>query len=267
MKITACFKVAADLDQMQPSDYIIDENLGIDTSFVRIMLNCFDESGLEFGLRVSDVMSEALSLSIEKSALTVGNAQADLYLNTLLALRYDRAIRIDPGEVDIRFAPEITADAIAAYLGRDPQDLIIMGRQAPLGNHAAVPQLVAARLGMPLVANVLDIEPLSDERIAVMTELDGAIIRQEIRLPAVVTIGNAEISKLRVPTLRDRMRAGKAAPICVPMSELSCRAPETKLEKLSYRDTARGGKILEETGEKAAEELFAQYLKERLEEL
>lgn len=256
--------MAADLDQMRPEDYVIDEQLKIDTSFVRIMLNCFDESGLEFGLRVSD-SSETLNLRFEKSALTVGNSLADLYLNTLLALNYNSAVRIDPGETDLRFAPDLTADAIAAYLQRDPQDLIIMGRQAPLGNLQTVPQLVAAKLGLPLIANVLDLAPLAEDRISVLTELDGAVYRQEVQLPAVVSIGNAEISKLRVPTLRDRMKRGKAEPVVIPLQELTSAEPAVKPETLSFVDTRRGGTVLEATGEEAADLLFDTYLKGGLE--
>lgn len=66
MNLLVCFKVIADLDQMTSKDYMIDGQMNIDVSFVKTMINCFDESGLEFGLRLSDE-AEGLNLHIKKA--------------------------------------------------------------------------------------------------------------------------------------------------------------------------------------------------------
>ena len=264
MKICACFQVSADLDQMRPDDFTADEQMRVDTSFVRTLLNCFDESGLEFGLRVSE-KSETLNLSFQKTALTVGSTQAELYLKTLLALKYDQAVRIDPEDTDLRFSPRIIAQAIAAYLKEHPHDLILMGRQAPVGNQFSTPQMLSACLGIPLVANALDLEPLSEDRVLVTTELSGSIYQQEIQLPAIVTIGNAEISKLRVPTLKDRMLYGKREPVCIPLAQLVPEKDQLCPDSLTYLNRARTGVVLPAAGAEGAEMLVGQYLEERLE--
>lgn len=93
MKLLVCFKIIPDLDQMSAKDYEADVRMQVNTSYVRTMWNCFDESGLEFGLRLSDE-AEGLNLHLEKTAFTVAGEQAELYLKTLNSLKYDETVRI-----------------------------------------------------------------------------------------------------------------------------------------------------------------------------
>ena len=164
MKLLVCFKIIPDLDQMSAKDYEADVRMQVNTSYVRTMWNCFDESGLEFGLRLSDE-AEGLNLHLEKTALTVAGEQAELYLKTLNSLKYDETVRIDDKGLDIRFVPEAIAQEIALYVKEHPQDYIIMGRQAAPGNNGLTPYFTASALGMRLVPDVVDIHLLEGGRL------------------------------------------------------------------------------------------------------
>lgn len=260
MKILVCFKVIPDLDQMLQQDYVADERMRVDTSYVRTIWNCFDESGLEFGLRLSD-MAEGLNLHLEKTALTVAGEQAELYLKTLNALKYDRTVRIDNKAQDIRFIPERIAQEIAAYVKEYPMDYIIMGQQAAPGNNGLTPCFTAASLGIPLISNVVDMHLLEDGRLWVTTEIDGSLYGQAVEAPAVLSIGNAVISKLRVPTLKDRMQYGKRE---VKAAEAKVLGKYEGLNPVAliYINRERKSEKVKTTGAQAAEEL-GRWIKDR----
>ncbi len=216
--------------------------MNIDTSFVKRSLNCFDESGLEYGLRLSD-SSEGLNLFIEKTAFTVGDQVSELYLKTLAGLKYDKLIRVDDKNLKSKFDYKEVGNEIIKYLTENNQDLILMGRQAPEGNNFSTPQYVAEKLNLPLISNVVDIKLNDETSVIVTTEFNSELFEQIINLPAVLTIGNAVISKLRTPTLKDRMLYGKKEILTKEI--LNTNQKNTKLIKLEYKNRQRAGKIME----------------------
>lgn len=260
MKILVCFKVIPDLDQMTAKDYMADEKGQVDTSFVRTMWNCFDESGLEFGLRLSDE-AEGLNLHLEKTALTVAGEQAELYLKTLNALKYDKTVRIDNEGQDIRFMPEGIAQEIAAYVKEHPKDYIIMGQEAAPGNNGLTPYYTAAALQIPLISNVVDLHLLEDGRLWAVTEAGGSLYGQRVETSAVLGIGNAVISKLRVPTLKDRMQYGKRDTEVTKAKVLN-KYGGLSPAILTYINRERKGEIIKTAGPEAAKEL-GKWIEER----
>lgn len=240
MKLLVCYKVIPDLDQVLWDEDVLTSEMEVDTSYVKNIINCFDESSLEFGLRLSDE-AEGLNLHIEKSALTVADQKAELVMQTLNALCYDHVIRFDP-EHDVRFTAHAVGQQIVNYVKENPQDLVLLGRQSPQGNNFATGQYVAEKLNMPLIANVVDIHVTADETFVVQQEIDGAVYEQEVKGPVVCTIGNAIISKLRVPTLKNRMKYGKR-PFDMPEFSDEEHIYHAFPEKLVYVDRHRAGEI------------------------
>ena len=240
MKLLVCYKVIPDLDQVLWDEDVLTSEMEVDTSYVKNTINCFDESSLEFGLRLSDE-AEGLNLHIEKSALTVADQKAELVMQTLNALCYDHVIRFDP-EHDVRFTAHAVGQQIVNYVKENPQDLVLLGRQSPQGNNFATGQYVAEKLNMPLIANVVDIHVTADETFVVQQEIDGAVYEQEVKGPVVCTIGNAIISKLRVPTLKNRMKYGKR-PFDMPEFSDEEHIYHAFPEKLVYVDRHRAGEI------------------------
>ena len=258
MKLLVCYKVIPDLDQVLWDEDVLTSDMGVDTSYVKNIINCFDESSLEFGLRLSDE-AESLNLHIEKSALTVADKKAELVMQTLNALQYDHVIRFNP-EKDIRFAPDAVGQQIVNYVKENPQELILMGRQSPEGNNFATAQFVAEELNMPFMPNVVDIHFTDHETLLVQQEVGGAVYEHEITGPVVCTIGNAIISKLRVPTLKNRMKFGKR-PCELPEFTYEEQLYHAYPEMITYVDRRRAGKIVD-VSQKNGMELIETILKE-----
>jgi electron transfer flavoprotein beta subunit len=168
----------------------------VPTRYVRRVLNCFDESALELALRLSDTLAQRGGGSARLAALSIGGREVDPHLSTLLALGYERAARLDV-ESDLDFAPAVVASLIARYVARrEPCDLLLLGCRSGPGDGGTVPFRVAEALGWPCVSQVTEVEPLTG----------GG--------PAVLAVGNAVVSRLRVPTLRDRL-ARRDAPVAI----------------------------------------------------
>ena len=54
MNILVCFTTVPDVEMLADEDWVIDKNLQIDTSFLKLTLNSYDESALEIVLTLSD---------------------------------------------------------------------------------------------------------------------------------------------------------------------------------------------------------------------
>ncbi len=201
MNLLVCFKIYSDLSKIKLEDLEISEEMGVDTHFLPNIINCFDESSLEFAIRLKEINS-----SIKTSALTICKMAANPTLKSLLSLGYDNVVRIKAEDEDIRFNPEIIANNIVDYINNKPQNLILIGNESPLSNNAATAQLVSSKLNYPLITSVIDIKIKDDTSIICQVENNNAIFSQEIKLPCVLSMGNAVISKLRMPTLRERMK-------------------------------------------------------------
>ena len=79
MRILGCFKVVSDYDLVADEDWIPDEQLHIDTGYVKLLWNCYDEGALEMMLKLSD-LSEGFGVVYELSAMTVGKKKHESFL-------------------------------------------------------------------------------------------------------------------------------------------------------------------------------------------
>lgn len=263
MDILVCFKVVPDLDLLPGSGWIVDSRCRVETRYVQTMINPFDESALEMSLKLSERSERPLRLT----ALTVGDSKADLYLKTLYALRFDQAVRIE-NEDDLRFSPGAIAAVICAYVQKmHRHDLIIMGRQSAEGDSAKTPLLVAEMLNWPCITQVTNIEPADAGQLTVTGFVDGGLLKQTIRTPCVLTVGNAPNSYLRVPTLKDKVSYGKKPIELIQIEEFNLQpGSDCTLQGLEKIDQRREGRIIEgATAAEKAQVLYHAYLKAWLE--
>ena len=119
-----------------------------------------------------------------------------------------------------------------------------MGNQAAPGNNGLTPKILAEKLGVLLLENVIDLHVKEDGELEVTTEEEDGVYVQEISVPAILSIGNAVISKLRVPTLKARMASKEKESEFLKMPEQSERRKKT-LVSLKYVNRERAGEILE----------------------
>jgi electron transfer flavoprotein alpha/beta subunit len=264
MDLLVCCKIVPDLDLLSDHDWVIPAHGRIDTAFVRTMINPFDESALELALRLADCAGPEVRLS----ALTIGSRQADPVLKTLLALRFDRVVRMEPA-ADLVFCPEVVAALIAAYARSHPQDALLMGRQSGEGDHGKTPLLVAEHLGWPCVSEVTRVEAAAG-RLRITSQVDDGLLEQTLRPPCVLSVGNVAGTALRVPTLKARMQHGQRAieriePGPELAEALQCWHRDYALEGLARISHARAGTILEGTDPAAlARTLYEDHLRARM---
>lgn len=263
MNILVAFKVCPDYDKLRAEDICLRQNLQLETYFLPNMLNCYDESALELVLRIRDKCSN-LSAEIELSAISAGGGCVDQYLQTLQAVGYAHTVRICADDNDTVFCPERVADVISEYAINTKQDIVVVGRETPSGNHGVIPSLISFRTGFPIVTSVCDITDVNKKTVTVLCEYDGTTIKQTINLPCILSVGNAVISKMRIPTLRERLAVKDKQ-----SARLSL--PEAK-EAITVRPTAalivqrdRGAYVSPKKGTEAVKDVLKQSLKSEME--
>ena len=267
MKILGCFKVVPDLDLVAEEDWCANDQFTVDTSYVKPMWNCFDESALEMMLKLSD-LSESFDVVYELNALTIGKSRHETFLKTLYALGYRHAVRIE-AEEEINFCPEQIAQAVAGYVKKyEPQDIIVMGQQSSDGSNMKTPYLLAEMLGWPCISQVTNMEPVDEHTIKITSEAENGYYVQIIKTPCVLVVGNAADSYLRVPTLKAKMSLGKQPIEHRTMDEV-CEIPEESMVEITDMkkvEKKRNTILIEgDSPEEKAEKAFESYLKERLE--
>jgi len=281
LRILVSFKVTPDFEALREADWLAgaaadaaeDAAHGVETRYVRRVLNCFDESALELALRLSDARAVRRAAT-DLGALSVGGRDTEPYLKTLLALGYERAARVEP-EAALDFAPAVTAALIAGYVRQFAHsDLVLLGCRSGPGDSGTVPFLVAEELGWPCLTQVIEVEPLPDDRVRVACMVDDGLLRVTLRLPCVLAVGNAVVSQLRAPTLTDRLaRRDKriavlsGADMGVDIARELSREP-CVLAGLEAIDRARRGVVIGgSTPREKAQILFDSHLKSKIEKL
>lgn len=281
MRIAVGFKVTPDYDALRPADWArlaaASEGAGRTEAvrYVRRVFGVFDEAALELALRLRDARAE-LGLETGLAAFTVGGPEADPFLVTLQALGFEAA-RVDPGPVGehggLDFAPAATAALVAACAQRLGGDVLLVGARCGPGESGVMPFLAAEVLGTSCVTEVTALEPAGGERLRVTFSADEGPVRATVTPPCVLAVGNAVVSMLRVPTLKDRLAVRDdsiaeytAADLGVDLTAaLGGGAAPARLEPV---DRSRSGEVV--AGATAAEKaraLYEDHLRARLEQL
>ena len=208
MRIAVGFKVTPDWEALRAADWARvaaaegPEGRAEAARYVRRVLGAFDEAALELALRLRDART-ADGLETGLAAFTVAGREADPYLRTLQALGYEAA-RVEPG-ANLDFAPAATAALVAACAERLGGDVLLLGSSTGPGDGGVVPFLAAEALGRPCVSQVTEVASTRNSHLRVTFAADAGPVRVTVTPPCVLAIGNAVVSMLRAPTLKDRL--------------------------------------------------------------
>jgi electron transfer flavoprotein beta subunit len=287
LRIVVGFKVTPDYEALRASDWARAAGgaaagggaaegggppAGPETRYVRRVLGVFDEAALELALRLRDARAEG-GLETSLAAFSVASREADPFLMTLQALGFERAARVDPGP-DLDFAPFATAALVAACAERLGGDVLLLGSGSGPGDSGVVPFLAAEALGRPCLTQVTELEPKHDGRLRATFTADDGPVRATVAPPCVLAVGNALVSMLRVPTLRDRLAVKDAPVVELTASELGvdlrgALADEPgRLAGLETIDRSRPGAVVAgATPADKARALYETHLRARLESL
>ncbi len=172
---------------------------GVDTANVKMSMNPFDEIAVEEAVRLKEK-----GIATEIVAVTCGTAASQETLRTGLALGADRAILV---ETDVELQPLAVAKLLAAIVGKEQPQLVILGKQAIDDDANQTGQMLAALLDWPQAAFASKLE-IADGRATVKREVDGGLETIQVKLPAVVT-ADLRLNEPRYATLPNIMKAKK----------------------------------------------------------
>ena len=274
MKILVCFKAIADLDRLKNDDWPINPDNSIDVSSVKSVLSSYDQSALEYALKLAD-SAKALDFTTVLSALTIDDERADLFLKMLYALHYDNAIRIEkPCHLDLRFNPLAVAELINAYQQQIQQhDLIILGAQSDDGQNSQTPMLLAEKLGWPCITQVNVINPTNAPHCIEVTSIyDTMVVTQSVKLPIILAIAStSESSTLRIPTLKSKLAAAKKSIQNYTLEQLNQSEEQLNdnndktLQSLVYQPITKQCSVIEgKDAQHKAQIIYEKYLKQRI---
>lgn len=267
MRVLNTFKVVPELDLLRDKDWTINNNLPVETSYVKKVINTYDESALELVLKMAG-RAEFNNQKPELIALTVGETHADLFLKKLLALGFNKAYRVN-SSLDLRFNPYAIASIISAFAREyGPFDFIVMGMQSSDGDNAKTALLTAEELAWPCITGVTGFEPAVAGLITVSSISDQGLVNQTVHRPCILAVGNAPSSLLRVPTLSAIKTAAEKEIGLLSPESLNCNPEtlvaenDTELRELEAVKNIRDSIVIEGvSAEEKARLLYESYLK------
>jgi electron transfer flavoprotein beta subunit len=144
------------------------------------VINEWDNYAVEEAIRIKEQSGGTVT------TVTLGKEEDEEVLRRSLAMGADKAVRIDPG--DLQVDAFVTAAILAAAVKSLPHDLVLTGAQSDDLNHGIVGALLAERLGITHAAVVNGLK-LEDGKVQITIELEGGQEEvSQVALPALLAI-------------------------------------------------------------------------------
>lgn len=208
MNILVCMKQVPDSETRVK---IAADGKSVDLTSVNMVINPFDEFAIEEGIRIKEKHGG------EVTVLTLGVEKAESDVRKALAMGADKGVllKTEPG-----FSGDV-AHALAEEIKTGTYDIILFGKQAIDDDSAQMPQMIAEKLNLPCVTNVVKFELGAEGKACIVDrEIEGGRERLECSLPAVIGTQKG-INEPRLPNMKGIMAAKKKpmekkAPAIVP---------------------------------------------------
>ncbi len=185
---------------------VLPDGTGIDLNGLKLVLDPFDEFGVELGLQLREKRSDVT----EVVAMILGPDKANEALRVALAMGADSGVHINDPVFESKnelFAAHVIAEAIKK--DADGFDLILCGKYTIDLDAGAGGPALAEFLGLPHVGAVTALEVSDDGKsFAARRRIEGAEEVVECDLPAVLTIEKGLVEP-RYPSLPNLMKAKK----------------------------------------------------------
>ena len=191
------------------------------------------------------------------TAITIGTEDDEEVLRRALAVGADRAIRIDPGELELDGF--VISKLLAGVIKDLDHDLILTGVQADDDNCGMVGIMLAEHLGLSHAAVVTGVEPEGDEA-TINVELEGGMDEvSRIRLPALLSIQTG-INEPRYVSIMGIRKAGKKELKVLRVEDLNLTeddlTPRTMVEEAFLPPETEGAEMIEGDASTVAEEII-----------
>ena len=191
------------------------------------------------------------------TAITIGTEDDEEVLRRALAVGADRAIRIDPG--DLELDGFVVCRLLAAAIKDLEHDLVLTGVQSDDDNCGIVGIMLAEHLGLSHAAVVTGVEPEGDEA-TINVELEGGMDEvSKIRLPSLLSIQTG-INEPRYVSIMGIRKAGKKELKVLRVEDLNLTeddlTPRTVVEEVFLPPETEGAEMIEGDASKVAEEII-----------
>ncbi|MBW1805069.1 MAG: electron transfer flavoprotein subunit beta/FixA family protein [Deltaproteobacteria bacterium] len=238
MNIIVCVKR---VPVTQEVDLEVDkEGKGIKKDMLSYFINEWDNYAIEEAVLLKEKFEGVVTV------VTVGGEDDEEVLRRCLAMGADKAVRIDPGEIDL---DAFVISRILKEVIKDQEyDLILTGVQADDDNDGMVGIMLAEQLGIAHSAVVTGIETGGDEALIKM-ELEGGIDEMaKIRLPALLSIQTG-INEPRYVSIMGIRKASKKELNVINLDELNIPeddlAQRTIVEEVFLPPETEGAEMIE----------------------
>lgn len=214
MKILVCLKQILDPELPARDFRIAPSGQEADLTGANQVTNIFCENALEMALQLRERTASA-----EITVLSVGQESVTDILRKALAMKADRAVRVDAAlatPIDSRGLTQVLAAAVESLGGFD---LILLGRESGdwgLGQSGAC---LAEALVCPLVSFVDEIV-LEEAQLRLRRQTDEGWERFASVTPVVVTVTNGDDNLPRIPKTRDIMKSSRIPITTLTLEEL-----------------------------------------------
>ena len=216
------------------------DKTGVETANVKMSMNPFDEIGVEEGVRLREA-----GTAEELIALSIGIQQCQETIRTALAMGADRGILV---ETEAELEPLAVAKLMAAVVGRESPDLVILGKQAIDDDCNQTGQMLAALLGWSQGTFASSIT-FNDGRAEVVREVDGGLETIDIAMPAVITT-DLRLNTPRYASLPNIMKAKKKTIDVLSPDDLGVDvSPRLSTLQVVAPEGRQAGVIVESVGE------------------
>ncbi|MCH7839433.1 MAG: electron transfer flavoprotein subunit beta/FixA family protein [Planctomycetes bacterium] len=200
---------------------VLPDGGGIDPTGLKLVLDPFDEFGVELALQLREKRSDVSEIV----ALTLGPDKAAEALRVALAMGADRGVHINDPALESKDEVFI-AWVIAEAIRKDAEgfDLILAGKYNIDLDAGAVGPALAEFLDLPHVGAVQGLEIAQDGKsLIARRRIEGAEEVVECDLPALLTIEKGLVEP-RYPSLPNLMKAKKKPVTVLTAADLSMEA-------------------------------------------
>lgn len=239
MKIVIPVKLVPDLvEELE----IADDGTSLDITFMRFILNEFDEHAIEQGVILKEKTGGQVTV------ITLDCDGADDVLFTASAKGADNLIKVS-GPDDGSINSHAIARALHGPIETLGPDLILTGVQAHDNLDGAVGPLLAAYLGMPYVGYISAVS-ISDGLCVVKKEYPGGLVAElDVEIPAVLGIQAAEEPPRYIAITKVR-QAKKTAEIAEEVIEAFDRSGGPQIERMFLPEASERAEMM--TGDEDA---------------
>lgn len=245
MKILVCLKQTFDTE----AKITLDNNDKIERKGVSLIMNPYDEFAVEEALRLKE-KGEG-----EVTVISVGGQQTQDALRQALAMGADKAVLVDPGDVELD--EYSTATILAKVISGMEYDIILGGFRAIDDGSAQVAGRVAEILNIPVVNVVTKLE-VEDGKALATREIEGGSEVIEVSIPAVITAQKG-LNEPRYPSMKGIMKAKKKPMEKKTLADVGLDenqiAAKVKAISFSLPEARKAGKIIPGEAPEAAAEL------------